>query len=182
MAGLGWRKFQAGEVLTASNLQSYAVDQSVQVYAGTAARGSAIGTAVTEGMMSYLADSNNVQAYTGSSWESLAYGSAVTGAETRITSLEGTRPGTSGKPFNMASGSLNTSAAGQTTVTYPTSRFNVTPNLVAQVVDNANVSVAYIITPNSTSFSVAAYTIGGARIAAGVQWMAIQMTSVASGG
>jgi hypothetical protein len=181
MAGLGWRRFQAGEVLTASNLQSYAVDQSVQVYAGTAARGSAIGTAVTEGMMSYLADSNVVQAYTGS-WESLAYGSAVTGAETRITSLEGTRPGTSGKPFNMASGSLNTSAGGQTTVTYPTSRFNVTPNLVAQVVDNANVAVPYIITPSSTSFSIAAYTIGGARIAAGVQWMAIQMTSVSSGG
>jgi len=72
MAGLGWRKFQAGEVLTASNLQSYAVDQSVQVYAGTAARGSAIGTAVTEGMVSYRSDADVIEAYNGSAWKQIA--------------------------------------------------------------------------------------------------------------
>jgi hypothetical protein len=55
----------------------YLQDQAVQVYAGTAARGSAIGTAVSEGMVSYLSDSNVVQAYTGSSWDSLAYQSSV---------------------------------------------------------------------------------------------------------
>ena len=106
----------------------------------------------------------------------------LTTAESNITSLQGTRPGTAGKPFNMASGSLNTSASAQVTVTYPSGRFNVTPNVVAQVVDNPNVAVAYIITPSASSFSVGAFTIGGARIAAGVQWQAVQMTSVASGG
>ena len=63
--------------MTANNFQSYGVDQTVQVYAGTAARGSAIGTAVSEGMVSYLADSNVVQAYDGAAWNSLAYQSAV---------------------------------------------------------------------------------------------------------
>jgi hypothetical protein len=77
MAGLGWRKFGAGEVLTANNFQSYAVDQSVQRYAGTAARGSAIGTAVSEGMMSWLDDTNVVEAYDGAAWNSLAYATAI---------------------------------------------------------------------------------------------------------
>ena len=82
MAGLGRRTFQAGEVLTASNVMAYLQDQAVMNFAGTAARGSAIGTAVSEGMVSYLADSNVVQAYDGSAWNSLAYSSAVPSAST----------------------------------------------------------------------------------------------------
>ena len=77
MAGLGRRTFAAGEVLTASNVMGYLQDQAVMNFAGTAARGSAIGTAVSEGMVSYLADSNTVQAYDGSAWNSLAYASSV---------------------------------------------------------------------------------------------------------
>lgn len=77
MAGLGRRVFAAGEVLTAGNVMGYLQDQAVMNFAGTAARGSAIGTAVSEGMVSYLADSNVVQAYDGSAWNSLAYASAV---------------------------------------------------------------------------------------------------------
>jgi hypothetical protein len=80
MAGSGRRVFSPGEVLTASNTMNYLMDQTVMNFAGTAARGSAIGTAVSEGMVSYLADSNVVQAYTGSSWDSLAYASAVPAA------------------------------------------------------------------------------------------------------
>ena len=72
MAGLGRRTFQAGEVLTASNVMAYLQDQAVMNFAGTAARGSAIGTAVSEGMVSYLQDSNVVQTYDGSAWKPLA--------------------------------------------------------------------------------------------------------------
>lgn len=71
MAGLGKKTFNAGEVLRAADVNGYLMDQTVQVYAGTAARGSAIGTAVSEGMVSYLADSNDVQVYDGSNWGSL---------------------------------------------------------------------------------------------------------------
>lgn len=77
MAGAGRRVFQPGEVLTASNVMSYLQDQAVQVYAGTAARGSAIGTAVSEGMVSYRKDTHNVEAYNGSAWSALAYATAV---------------------------------------------------------------------------------------------------------
>lgn len=77
MAGAGRRTFQPGEVLTASNVMNYLQDQAVMNFAGTAARGSAIGTAVSEGMVSYLKDTNVVEAYDGSAWNSLAYQSAV---------------------------------------------------------------------------------------------------------
>lgn len=85
MAGLGRKVFTAGEVLTAANVQNYLQDQAVMVFAGTAARSSAIGTA-SEGMISYLADTNAVEKYTGAAWESvvpsLASYVTLTGAQT----------------------------------------------------------------------------------------------------
>lgn len=68
MAGLGRKVFTAGEVLTAANVQDFLQDQAVMVFAGTAARGSAIGTA-TEGMVTYLTDLNEIDVYTGATWE-----------------------------------------------------------------------------------------------------------------
>jgi len=65
MAGLGRKVFTPGEVLTATNVQNYLMDQAVQVYASEAARGSAIGSDTTEGMMSWLSDVNKLQAATG---------------------------------------------------------------------------------------------------------------------
>jgi hypothetical protein len=69
MPGLGRRTFIATEVLTAANVNGYLMDQSVMVFAGTAARSSAIGTAVSEGMVSYLSDSNALQFYDGAAWQ-----------------------------------------------------------------------------------------------------------------
>ena len=67
--GSGFRTFTAGEVLTASNVQNYLMDQSVMVFASSSARASAIGTAnFEEGMVTYLTDVDQVQAYNGSSW------------------------------------------------------------------------------------------------------------------
>ena len=62
--------FTAGEVLTAADVNSFLMDQSVMTFAGTAARGSAIPTAV-EGMVTYLQDSNIYQVWTGSAWAGL---------------------------------------------------------------------------------------------------------------
>jgi hypothetical protein len=65
MAGLGRKVFSPGEVLTATNVQNYLMDQAVQVYADSAARGSAIGSATTEGMISWLSDLDELQVATG---------------------------------------------------------------------------------------------------------------------
>jgi hypothetical protein len=86
MAGLGRKVFTAGEVLTAANVQDYLQDQVVQVYAGTAARGSAIGTATTEGMVTYLADTNEIQVATGTAtWATVFPVSLPTTAVNSIT-------------------------------------------------------------------------------------------------
>jgi hypothetical protein len=60
--------FTAGEVLAAADVNSFLMDQSVMSFAGTAARGSAIGTAV-EGMVTYLEDINAISIYDGANWK-----------------------------------------------------------------------------------------------------------------
>ena len=69
--GLGRRTFAPGEVLTASNVMNYLQDQVVMNFAGTAARGSAIGTAIQEGMVTYQNDSNTMTVYDGSAWKNV---------------------------------------------------------------------------------------------------------------
>lgn len=71
MAGSGYKTFVAGQALTAAQVQGYLQDQAVQVYASTAARSSALGTAVSEGMVSYRTDENALEMYTGSQWETV---------------------------------------------------------------------------------------------------------------
>ena len=61
--GLGRRTFAAGEVLTSSNVMNYLMDQSVMNFADSTARGSAIGTAVSEGMVSYLNNTDSLEVY-----------------------------------------------------------------------------------------------------------------------
>ncbi len=62
MAGLGYKLFAAGEVLTAANLQGYAVDQSVMVFATSAERTTAL-PAPSQGMLSFLNDSGTTWQY-----------------------------------------------------------------------------------------------------------------------
>jgi hypothetical protein len=67
MAGLGRKVFTAGDVLTASDVQNYLQDQTVMVFAGTAARSSAIPTP-SEGMFAITKDDDEVDYYNGSAW------------------------------------------------------------------------------------------------------------------
>lgn len=68
MAGAGFRTFTAGAILTADQVQNFLQDQAVQVYADEAARTTALGANVAEGMVSYLSDTNVLQVYTGAAW------------------------------------------------------------------------------------------------------------------
>jgi hypothetical protein len=67
MAGSGKKTFTAGDVLTASDVNNYLMDQTVMVFAGTAARSSAIPTP-SEGMFAVTTDNDQVDYYDGSAW------------------------------------------------------------------------------------------------------------------
>ena len=65
-AGLGFKDFVTGEVLTAADVDGYLM-QGILVFASAAARDSAI-TSPQEGQFAYLKDTNVTTSYTGSAW------------------------------------------------------------------------------------------------------------------
>lgn len=68
MAGAGFKTFATGDVLTASDVNTYLMQQTVMVFADSSARTTALGANVSEGMLTYLKDTNKVEVYDGSSW------------------------------------------------------------------------------------------------------------------
>ena len=71
-AGLGFKTFVTGDVLTATDTNGYLM-QGVWVFASAAARTSAV-TSPQEGNFSYLKDTNVTQYYDGSAWVSVGGG------------------------------------------------------------------------------------------------------------
>jgi hypothetical protein len=76
MAGAGTRLFVSGAQLTAAQVNTYLMDQTVMVFADATARTNAFGGAgepvLAEGMISYLLDSNSLFYYSGTSWSALS--------------------------------------------------------------------------------------------------------------
>jgi len=76
MAGAGAKLFVSGDVLTAAQVNTYLMDQSIMRFATTAARDAAFGGAgeptLAEGMFAYIDADNTLYYYSGSSW--VAYG------------------------------------------------------------------------------------------------------------
>lgn len=69
-AGLGYKEFTTGDVLTAADANGYLASQVVMVFASAAARTSAIASP-QEGMISYLKDTDVTQYYSGSAWTTI---------------------------------------------------------------------------------------------------------------
>lgn len=64
---MAYKTFNVGDILTASDVQTYLMKQSVMVFANAAARTSGISSPI-EGMMTYLSDTNALNIYDGSNW------------------------------------------------------------------------------------------------------------------
>ena len=71
MAGAGYKLFSTGDVLSASDVNTYLMQQTVMSFASSAARTTALASVLAEGMVTYLQDTNVVEIYTGASWVSL---------------------------------------------------------------------------------------------------------------
>jgi hypothetical protein len=72
-AGLGYKEFTTGDVLTAADANGYLASQVVMVFADAAARTAAIASP-EEGMISYLKDTNATEYYSGAAWVSIGGG------------------------------------------------------------------------------------------------------------
>lgn len=107
-AGLGFKDFTTGEVLTANDVDGYLM-QGVWVFASASARNSAV-TSPQEGNMSYLKDTNSVEYYSGSAWVAVG-GAAAAAALTQIVPTSTT----------VSGGSASISASGAVTFTGCTS-------------------------------------------------------------
>jgi hypothetical protein len=68
MAGAGYKLFATGDVLTAAQVNTFLMQQTVMVFASSAARTAALSGVLAEGMVSYLQDTNSLEVYDGSAW------------------------------------------------------------------------------------------------------------------
>jgi hypothetical protein len=74
MAGAGYKLFATGDVLTAAQVNTYLNEQTVMVFADSAARTTALSGVLAEGMMSYLQDTNSVEVYNGTAFVAVGGG------------------------------------------------------------------------------------------------------------
>jgi hypothetical protein len=74
MAGAGYKLFNTGDVLTAAQVNTYLMQQSVMVFANSTARTTALSGVLAEGMLSYLLDTNAVEKYDGAAWGAITAG------------------------------------------------------------------------------------------------------------
>ena len=107
-----YRDFQVNEILTAANVNTYLMDQSVMTFADAAARTAAL-PAPTAGMMTFLVDVAQVNVYDGTEWVEVSGGGgnvasdAIQPNSNQITedyTFEANQNGVSAGPITIADG------------------------------------------------------------------------------
>ena len=143
-AGLGFKDFVTGEVLTAADVDGYLM-QGVWVFASAAARDAAV-TSPQEGNFAYLKDTNVTTYYTGSAWANLdttGMTNPMTTTGDTIYSSSGSTParlgiGSTGQVLTVSGGvpTWATPAAGSTFVgvkAYSSTSQSISNNTVTAV-------------------------------------------------
>lgn len=143
MAGAGLKTFTAGEVLTASDVNSYLAQQTVQVYASSSARSSAVPTP-SEGMTAYLSDTNIVETYDGANWNPI---DSVVNVRTAGTANYTLAAGDAGDLLQF-DGAITVTVPPDSSVTFPTGcQINVLAIGSGQVTTAAGTGVTLNGTP-----------------------------------
>jgi hypothetical protein len=138
MAGAGYKLFATGDVLTAAQVNTYLMQQTVMVFASSAARTTALSGVLAEGMVSYLQDTNSLEVYDGSAW---------VGATGDITALTA---GT-GISISSATGPIPTVAIDSTVATLTGSQTLTNKTLTAPVISTiANTGTLTLPTSTDT--------------------------------
>lgn len=87
MAGAGFKTFATGDVLTASDVNTYLMQQTVMCFTNTTARDAAI-SSPSDGMICFLTGSSALQYHDGSSWTTIDLAGDITGV-TAGTNISG---------------------------------------------------------------------------------------------
>ena len=165
-AGLGFKTFTTGEVLTAADTNGYLM-QGVLVFASAAARSAAI-TSPQEGQYSYLKDTNSTEYYDGAAWvagvegdiSGVTAGTGISGGGTSgtvtVTNSMATAidakgdliPGTGADTFARLAVGANdlilTAASGETTgLKYSGAWTSYTPTLYSITAGNGTLAAKY---------------------------------------
>ena len=152
-AGLGYKEFATGDVLTAADANGYLASQVVMVFASAAARTSAIASP-QEGMISYLKDTNSTEYYSGSAWV------AVAGAGGGMTQLGSTTT------LSGASTTVSFDATGYTDIQVIVQGMTTTPNTDYPRMDlnsaTSNVNVSGFVGGSVGGPASHLYWLGGA--------------------
>jgi hypothetical protein len=167
-AGLGFKTFTTGEVLTAADTNGYLM-QGVLVFASSAARAAAI-TSPQEGQYSYLKDTNSTEYYDGAAWIAAPIGD-ITGV-TAGTGISG--GGTSGTVTVTNSMATEITAAGDIIVGTGSGTFDNLPIGTTNQVLTADTTVS----PYKVKWATAA--AGGAftSLASGAMASSVSLTSI----
>ena len=156
-AGLGFKNFATGEVLTAADTNGYLM-QGVWVFANATARDAAV-TSPQEGNFAYLKDTNVTTYYTGSAWANLdttGMTNPMTTTGDTIYSSSGSTParlgiGSTGQVLTVAGGvpSWSTPSGGMTLISTTTlSGATTTLSSIPQTYNSLFV-VVYGVTANT---------------------------------
>ena len=88
MAGAGFKVYATGDLITATEFNTYLQEQVIMVFADSSARDSAV-SSPSEGMFAYLKDTNALMFYNGSSWASFIGDGDITGVTITTSSTSG---------------------------------------------------------------------------------------------
>jgi hypothetical protein len=158
------KEFESFTRLDASDVNTFLMDQVVQSFAGTAARGSAI-TEPVDGMVTYLEDSNAVQVYKSDDWASLAYEPTLTSSTAVTYTVASTD---SYKTLRFTAGSAVTVSFGTATAFEPGERVDILWDGAGTVTVNAE----------STAITLAGRGTAGTAYAMGQQYDAVSVLCV----
>jgi hypothetical protein len=189
-AGLGFKDFVTGEVLTAADVDGYLM-QGVWVFASAAARDAAV-TSPQEGNFAYLKDTNVTTYYTGSAWANLdttGMTNPMTTTGDTIYSSSGSTParlgiGSTGNVLTVSGGVptwaapaggggmtllSTTTLSGATTTISVASGYNYITGIVTGVTNNTANGRVYIAPNGTTNLSNATGTARYAGAAASIR-------------